>query len=305
MNILASGLADNREVHLVRHHYQSESDNVIADVEAELELAELMAGICHAQIIPSKIFSAKSEMPNYSIKDGDLVSSNLFPFFDKICHGKNVSVFAEGASCLSWVIPEKKTFSYPFKLIKRRVKDWILGRYQYKNKIIFDDVDGRVSVSSKKIKDIVVVPFENLYSYRKKLAKVIFEVHPEIESLARGGYALHLPIYGLSEGEYRQFAEDKFSSIDRPVVIKLHPSDMRDFTKIFTKLPCFILNGKYKYIPAEVFMAANEDIQLLSYYTTALLSCKISSLNFVVPDNSKIIQFYAREYWRLKSLLGF
>lgn len=246
-----------------------------------------------------------ADWPKIQISDGDIVTYNAIFFLKNVLNGQAISIFPEGASCFTQLVPEEgwwRSHIRPFiGKFKRRL---IGGSYKQIDSWLLPDKDGVVESLASSSQDHKALSYEILNKNRVKFGiSLIDKISNDLPDFSHISY-VHPVINELGLEKYDGWVKDISKIVgDSVVMLKKHPKDMRDYGNIFNKLNHVWVPSDYSHLPAEIFVTA-ENIRYVGYYSTLLLRFSAADRVMVSPPDVSVSELYRQEYRGLRSVLG-
>lgn len=246
----------------------------------------------------------------FEIKLGDIVSENLLSFIKGEKKRIPISTFPEGASCYSRLHKKKRGLigSLFFAFIKYIL---VTTRQKFITHWILPDVEGAVArfIKKKDIRKIELIDEKEYFERRKRLSLFLANEYSGFDYRSMKDLVLHTPISALSDSETIEWLKLIRIRIGekKTILIKPHPSDTRDYKKLFKKQKCIFVENKFTRLPAELLKDQMPDLRYAGFYSTLMLAFKNNEIFFVAPANKSIVDIYKKSYAGFKRLreLGF
>jgi hypothetical protein len=227
------------------------------------------------------------------IIDGDILTLNTIPFLSNMLVGQKISIFPEGASCFNYL---KKNYIIS---VLGRLKKKIVGEgfYQVITSWILPDRDGVVNSFFEKDERFKVLSYKKLRINQKRYFQFLISKFPEIKSLYVKKIDFFHPVETiLSNDNYSKWAESISKEIrDAVILLKKHPSDQRNYERVFNKLNVIWIPDFFSKIPAEIFLDP-ESMKYLGYYSTSILLFSALDVKLIPPPDIIVREIIQKEY---------
>ena len=239
--------------------------------------------------------------PDLKILDGDILTSNAIFFLSHMLAGQKISIFPEGASCFNYF---KKNY---IRSVLSRLKKKIVGKGFYESTIswILPDRDGLVSLFFEKDDRFEVLSYEKLRINQKRYFQLLLSKFPEIKSLFENKIDFFHPVMNsLSNDYYLKWVESALKETrDAVVLLKKHPSDLRNYDGVFNKLNVIWVPDFLSIIPSEIFLEPGR-MKYLGYYSTSMLLFSALDVKLITPPDIIVRQLIEKEYAAMIMILN-
>jgi hypothetical protein len=226
----------------------------------------------------------------------------LLQFLLPFLKGQQLIIFPEGASCFNDLIKNYKFFIR--KKLSKYIKKIIIGHYQIKRAWILSDRDGQAKslISKKSIHK--VFSHKVFFSNIKKCSRYFKKKYSELNICNEKKIFFHPAIQYLNRFKYKKWIESYYEVIGKnKLIIKAHEHDYRDYRKVFEKFNYVIIPKKFITLPAELIIEGLST-KYFGYYSTIMLHYKKEDINFLTPNDKKLLRLAEKEFFGLKHLMN-
>lgn len=244
-----------------------------------------------------------------SICNNDVISANLIQFFSQPVRGKIISVFPEGASCYASLTKTKHDYNHTIRTLFRTLRRICHFGFTIKIMWVLPDCENRVEkfMNTKKCpKFMRLIDKDSFFLRRKNLASHFSKKYPDFNFSDKGPMCVHTPVYSLDETKSNDWLKKCCKALENcQILVKPHPSDDRDYSKIFSEFNCCLIPRKYSCLPGELIIDQLKDYHFAGYYSTLLTSIPREKITIIEPNDSKVAKNYAAIYEPMVSILDF
>ena len=162
---------------------------------------------------------------------------------------------------------------------------------------ILPDRDGVVNSFFEKDERFKVLSYKKLRINQKRYFQFLISKFPEIKSLYVKKIDFFHPVETiLSNDNYSKCAESISKEIrDAVILLKKHPSDQRNYERVFNKLNVIWIPDFFSKIPAEIFLDP-ESMKYLGYYSTSILLFSALDVKLIPPPDIIVREIIQKEY---------
>ena len=242
--------------------------------------------------------------------NNDFVTNNLFNYLLKFMKGKKISFITEGFGIFPIGIKKnlfnmiKSKFILTTKFLLSKIS---LSYYPYKI-IIFSDPNKWF----EKFFDTFFLPYEKTglmasepnENYIKKYFEVFSNLSDEFPVYLKKDYDIFHPILKrLSLEESAKLLIDILSVTKGNILVKQHPSDYRDFSKLKNiSNRIILLSDELRLFPGEMFIKKNT--MYYGEYSSLILIIDKNQINHFAPKSLEYRKWVKNTFYNFKTLIN-